>query len=55
MYVAGTMAHYTSKHPCYNRFMRERFQDIKGNCPDIEIKEIFKIIAIEWKMKKEGF
>ena len=55
MYVAGTMTHHTSKHPCYNRFQRERFQDIKGNCPDLDKNEIFYIISIEWKMKKEGF
>ena len=54
IYVAG-MTRHTSKYPCYNRFKRERFQYIKGNCPDIEKNEIFEIIAIEWKMKKEGF
>jgi len=55
MCVAGTLTHYTSKHNCYNRFVRERFQDIKGNCPDLDKNEIFYIISIEWKMKKEGF
>ena len=43
------------KYPCYNKFKRERFQDIKGNCPDLDKNEIFYIISIEWKMKKEGF
>jgi hypothetical protein len=44
-----------SKYSPYNIFVKERFKEIKENCPDIESKEILKIIAIKWKMKKEGF
>ena len=39
----------------YNKFVRERIKEIKESCPDIENKEILKIINIEWKMKKEDF
>ena len=55
MKVAYVGPNRNSKYPCYNRFKRERFQDIKGNCPDLDKNEIFYIISIEWKMKKEGF
>tara|TARA_B000000477_G_scaffold108782_1_gene101280 strand:- start:576 stop:740 length:165 start_codon:yes stop_codon:yes gene_type:complete len=44
-----------SKYSPYNIFVKERFKEIKENCPDIEKKEILKIITIEWKMKKDDF
>jgi len=44
-----------SKYSSYNIFIKERFKEIKENNPNIEKNEIFKIIAIEWKMKNEGF
>ena len=37
------------------RYVKKRYTEIKNDNTDIEKNEIFKIIAIEWKMKKEGF
>jgi len=39
----------------YNKFVKERFKEIKESSPNISKTEIFKIIAVEWKMKKENF
>ena len=39
----------------YNTFVKERYKEIKEISPDITNKEIFNIIAIEWKMLNEGF
>lgn len=44
-----------SKYSSYNIFVKERFAEIKESSPDISKTEIFKIIGIEWKMKKNGF
>lgn len=45
----------TPKMSDYNKFLKERFKEIKETSPDITTNERFKIINIEWKMKKEGF
>ena len=44
-----------SKESEYNRYVKRRFPEIKNENPDINKNEIRKIIAIEWKMKQEGF
>ena len=39
----------------YDRYLKKRFPEIKNDNPDLDKNELFKIIAIEWRMMKERF
>jgi hypothetical protein len=39
----------------YTRYVKKRYPEIKNDNPDLDKNELCKIIAIEWRMMKEGF